>query len=82
MKTISQRELRNDNAAIIRAVEAGESFVVTRNGVAAAELRPLRRRVSVPASDALATVRNLPRIDAVRFRADVDVVLDQSLPSG
>ena len=33
VKSISQRELRNDNAAIIRAVEAGESFTVTKRGV-------------------------------------------------
>jgi len=32
-KTIAQRQLRNDNAKVIEAVAAGESFVVTRNGV-------------------------------------------------
>lgn len=31
---ISHRELRNDNGAIMRRVEQGESFVITRNGVA------------------------------------------------
>src|SRR5664279_5401202 len=30
--TIRQRELRNDSGAIMRRVEQGESFVVTRNG--------------------------------------------------
>ena len=40
MRTISQRELRNDNAEVIRAVEAGESFLVTKNGKAVAELKP------------------------------------------
>lgn len=40
MRTISQRELRNDNADVIRAVEAGESFLVTKNGRTVAELRP------------------------------------------
>jgi prevent-host-death family protein len=37
---IGQRELRNDNATIIRRVMAGESFVVTRNGVPVADLIP------------------------------------------
>jgi prevent-host-death family protein len=38
--TISQRELRNDSGAIMRRVEQGESFVVTRNGVPVADLLP------------------------------------------
>lgn len=41
VKTISQRELRNDNAAVIRGVEAGESYTVTKNGTPVARLVPL-----------------------------------------
>ncbi|NYE01896.1 prevent-host-death family protein [Kineosphaera limosa] len=41
MRTISQRELRNDNAAIVRSVEEGESFTVTRRGVPVARLVPI-----------------------------------------
>jgi prevent-host-death family protein len=37
---IPQRELRNDNASILNRVEAGETFVVTRNGVPVADLSP------------------------------------------
>ncbi|MGH2873853.1 MAG: type II toxin-antitoxin system Phd/YefM family antitoxin [Solirubrobacteraceae bacterium] len=37
---IPQRELRNSNADILNRVEAGESFVVTRNGVAVADVIP------------------------------------------
>ncbi|MDN5797642.1 MAG: type II toxin-antitoxin system prevent-host-death family antitoxin [Intrasporangium sp.] len=40
MRTISQRELRNDNAAIIRGIESGESYTVTRRGVPVARLTP------------------------------------------
>lgn len=40
MKTISQRELRNDNAAVVRGVETGESYKVTRRGVPVAYLVP------------------------------------------
>lgn len=36
-KTIPQRVLRNDNAKVIDAVAAGETFVVTRGGEPGAE---------------------------------------------
>ena len=38
---ISQRELRNDNAEVIRGVERGESYTVTKRGVPVARLSPL-----------------------------------------
>ena len=41
MKTISQRELRNDNAEVIRGVEQGETYTVTRRGVPVARVVPL-----------------------------------------
>ncbi|MDP9116540.1 MAG: type II toxin-antitoxin system prevent-host-death family antitoxin [Actinomycetota bacterium] len=37
---IAQRELRNNNADILNRVAAGESFVVTRNGIAVADVVP------------------------------------------
>lgn len=40
MRTISQRELRNDNAEIMRGVEAGETYTVTRRGVPIATIVP------------------------------------------
>ncbi|KJQ55377.1 type II toxin-antitoxin system Phd/YefM family antitoxin [Microbacterium sp. SA39] len=40
MKTISQRELRNENASIIDEVELGETFTVTRRGAPVASLTP------------------------------------------
>ncbi len=80
-REISQRELRNDSGAILRAVESGEDFVVTRNGTALAELRPLRRRRFVAAAELLATARQLAPLDATAFRRDVDEFLDQT-PTG
>jgi len=80
-RTIAQRELRNDNAGVIDAVAAGESFVVTRNGVPVAELRPVQgsRRSLVPRS-ALATLAAAgPRLDSGDMRADLDRLLDQRL---
>ena len=78
-KTIAQRELRNENAKVIDEVVAGESFVVTRNGIPVAELRPLfaPRRTVVPKSAIAGFVESGPRIDATRFRADLDSVVDQ-----
>ncbi len=78
-REISQRELRNDSGAILRAVESGEDFVVTRNGTALAELRPLRRRRFVARAELLAAARQLAPMDAASFRSDVDEVLDQRL---
>lgn len=78
-REISQRELRNDSGAILRAVESGEDFIVTRNGTALAELRPLRRRRFVAKAALLLTARQLAPIDAASFRSDIDEVVDQSL---
>lgn len=82
-ETITQRELRNDSGQILRAVESGETFIVTRHGHAAAELRPLRRRTFVPRAEVAHAAAHASRIDAAQFRADVDEILDQeSLPGG
>lgn len=45
---IAQRELRNNNADILNRVEAGESFVVTRNGIAVADVVPHAKRNAPP----------------------------------
>jgi prevent-host-death family protein len=37
IKVITQREFRNNSAAVMDAVEAGETYHVTRNGVEVAE---------------------------------------------
>lgn len=78
---ITQRELRNDSGQILRAVEGGETFIVTRGGHPLAELRPLRRRAFVHRAEVAAAAARAPAIDAARFRADVDEVLDrESIP--
>lgn len=76
-RTITQRELRNDSGDIMRAVDAGETFLVTRNGVPAAELRPIERRRFVATSTVRATAAKLAGVDAKRFFADLDRRLDQ-----
>jgi prevent-host-death family protein len=72
MKTITQREFRNNSAAIMDAVEAGETYHITRNGVEVAELRPLSRRRRPSAEELVARHRRLPRVDHARMRRDAD----------
>lgn len=45
MRTIPQRELRNDSAKILAEVEAGATITVTRNGRPAAVLVPPQRTI-------------------------------------
>ncbi|MGH7643793.1 MAG: type II toxin-antitoxin system Phd/YefM family antitoxin [Candidatus Dormibacteria bacterium] len=80
-RTIPQRELRNDNAKVIGAVAAGESFIVTRNGMPVAELRPIRpgRRTVIPKAELLTLSAAGPRLDLKRFRSDLDRRVDQGL---
>jgi antitoxin (DNA-binding transcriptional repressor) of toxin-antitoxin stability system len=61
----------------MRALDRGETFVVTRNGVPVGELTPLRQRRFVSADAAVALYAGAPRIEAERFRADIDAVIDQ-----
>lgn len=81
VRTIPQRELRNENTKVIDAVAAGETFVVTRNGVPVAELRPVpgARRRLVPRHELQAIAAAGPRISREQLRADLDGVLDQGL---
>ncbi len=77
-RTITQRELRNESGKIMRALDRGERFVVTRNGVAVGELAPLRERQLVPVADVVAVFRDAPRLDRERFERDLDAHLEQS----
>jgi prevent-host-death family protein len=77
-RPITQRELRNKSGEIMRGLDRGESFLVTRNGVPVGELIPLRQRAFVPAEAAVAIFNGAPPIDLERFRMEVDAVLDQS----
>jgi prevent-host-death family protein len=74
MKVISQREFRNNSAAVMDAVEAGETYHVTRNGVAVAELRPLARRRRLSAEELVERHKKLPRVDYAQMRNDADQV--------
>jgi prevent-host-death family protein len=72
VKTITQREFRNNSAAVMDAVEAGETYHITRNGTEVAELRPLRRRRRLSAEELVARHRSLPRVDHAEMRREAD----------
>jgi prevent-host-death family protein len=78
-RVITQRELRNQSAAVLREVEAGRTFVLTRNGTPVAELRPIRPRQFVPRAMIADAGARAPRVDARQFRADLDSVIDQRI---
>lgn len=77
MNTITQRELRNSSAAVMDGVEAGETYVVTRNGVEVAELRPIPRRRRMTAEELVEKHRRLPRVDHDAMRREADEVFGE-----
>jgi prevent-host-death family protein len=82
-REITQRELRNQSGEIMRNLDEGESFVVTRNGVPVGELVPLRRHRFVAAETAVAMFRAAPPVDYARLLADLDAVASQdAMPRG
>lgn len=74
MRSISVREFRNTSAAVLDAVEGGETIIITRNGTEIAEVKPLgRRRTFVPLAELLRAFGNRPGGQGYeRFRADQD----------
>jgi antitoxin (DNA-binding transcriptional repressor) of toxin-antitoxin stability system len=77
MREITQRQLRNESGEIMRELDRGESFVVTRNGNPVGELRPIKRRRFVPKAEVLAAFSGVGHIDYKQFRADIDRYVDQ-----
>jgi prevent-host-death family protein len=72
VKTITQREFRNNSAAVMDAVEAGETYHITRNGVEVAELRPLPKKRKLTAEELVARHRALPHVDYALMMAEAD----------
>jgi prevent-host-death family protein len=77
-KGLTQRELRNNSGEIMRELDKGKDFVVTRNGRPVGELRPYKRRQFVPTRQLIAAFQNVPGIDYEELRADLDAVVDQN----
>jgi len=76
-REITQRQLRNDSGEIMRGLDRGETFVVSRNGVPVGELTPLRRHRFVHADATIAMFRGAPSVELARLRADLDGAASQ-----
>ena len=82
-REITQRELRNQSGEIMRELDGGESFVVTRNGIPVGELVPMRRHRFVAAEAAVAMFAAAPPVDYKRFRSELDTAAGQDpMPRG
>jgi antitoxin (DNA-binding transcriptional repressor) of toxin-antitoxin stability system len=75
-RIINQRDLRNNSAEIMRALDRGETFLITRGGVMVGELRPVRRQL-VSQLAVLKAFEKAPALEASRFRSELDEILDQ-----
>lgn len=75
-RSITQRELRNQSGEIMRALDRGEEFTITRNGVAVGRLLPIERRQFVPIAELKTLFAGAGPIDFERLRADLDAVAD------
>ncbi|HEX5534265.1 MAG TPA: type II toxin-antitoxin system prevent-host-death family antitoxin [Actinomycetales bacterium] len=74
MKTIGQRELRNDNAEVMRGVERGETYTVTRRGVPVARIVPVNTESDLRCDrppKKRATYADWPRIPPRQSTAEV-----------
>jgi prevent-host-death family protein len=60
MKTIAQRELRNQSGDILRQAEAGEQFTITVDGRPVAVLGPCPKRQWTPREELLKILRAHP----------------------
>ncbi len=75
-RELNQRELRNQSGEVMRALERGESFIVTRNGTPVGELRPLGRRNYIKTDELIELLKGSGPMDYEEFRADLDRVVD------
>lgn len=78
MAEASVRDLRNHGGEVLDRVLRGERVTVTRDGTPVAELRPLPGS-RLGRAALVERFRALPPVDAARFRADVDAVVNQAL---
>lgn len=76
MRTISQRELRNDNAEVLRGVEDGESYTVTRRGVPVARIGPLSEQDDLRCVRPARTRIDFVHLERVRIDQSTAAVLE------
>lgn len=76
--SVPVRDLRNNSAAVLARVQAGEQVVVTKDGTPVATLVPLPGR-QLSTRELIARRQHLPRVDYFALREDLDAILDGSL---
>ncbi|MDO5661340.1 MAG: type II toxin-antitoxin system prevent-host-death family antitoxin [Brachybacterium sp.] len=79
-ETLSQRELRNESGRVLRAVSAGQSFVLTNSGVPVARIVPVD--APLPALPITRPARRIGGWSQLRARraaaaTDLNVILDE-----
>ena len=72
MKTLALREFCDNFATVMDAVEAGETFYLTRNGMEIAELSPLARKRPLTAEELVGRHRGLPSVEYAHMRREAD----------
>ena len=76
-KRIAHRELRNNSSAVLRAVQSGDTYEITNNGVVVAMLVPPQTAKRLPEPAKPATVkRGWERIERVTSPYTTAEVLD------
>jgi antitoxin (DNA-binding transcriptional repressor) of toxin-antitoxin stability system len=66
---IGAYEAKTKLPEILRRVESGERFIITKRGVPVAEMRPVGEDPAPSARQAVASMRNLPKISGVSTTA-------------
>jgi antitoxin (DNA-binding transcriptional repressor) of toxin-antitoxin stability system len=70
-RKVTQRELRNESGAIMRGLDRGESYIVTRNGVPVGELKPVGRRSFATRESLGDLFKGAAAVDWPDFKRDV-----------
>jgi prevent-host-death family protein len=78
---VPQRQLRNETAALLRRVEAGERLTITVHGHPVAELAPVQARATFVPRERLDELRGLldegdPLAEELKQAAADDVAID------
>lgn len=77
-RKITQAELRNGSAAVMDALEAGEEFIVTRNGVPVGELRPITLHRELTSEELVELFASLPvGASSEQVRAEADQIFGE-----
>jgi prevent-host-death family protein len=77
-RVITQAELRNSSASVMDALEAGEDFIITRNGHPVGELRPIEpRRDMATAALKARFARFTGTGSGAQERAEIDAVFGE-----